>query len=132
MDFENLYFNLETVFGKGSVSMPRMPDFGLDNIVEGYFLLMVSSRPKQEVVKSLVNYYLLCQKAKGRDIKLVVVLPDAETGRYDSPISTKTGRMSYDSFPENIDGAIVCCIERNVFDSIYGQTLTTVKEPAEC
>lgn len=47
MDFEDLYFNLEKVFGDGSVSIPILPDFHLDNVVEGSFLLALPSRPKQ-------------------------------------------------------------------------------------
>lgn len=74
------------------------------------------------------------QRAKGTEIRLVVILPDAETGRYDSPASVKTDRMFYDVFPENIDKAVIYCIERNVFDSIYGKTLVKLpdKEAAQC
>lgn len=130
MDFEDLYFNLEKIFGEGTVSIPIIPEFNLDNIVEGSFVLNLPSRPKQEVVKGLIKHYLFGQKAKGNDIKFIVLLPDADTGRYDSPVATG-GKAYYDEFPENIDRAIIYCIERNVFDSIYGKALTSVRQPAK-
>lgn len=130
-EFEDLYFNLEKIFGEGSVSIPIIPGFNLDNIVEGSFLLALPSRPKQEVVKGLIKHYLFGQKAKGNDIKLIALFPDADTGRYDSPAAADAGKVYYDEFPENIDRAIIYCIERNVFDSIYGKALTSVREHAK-
>lgn len=133
-DFEDLYFNLEKIFGSGSVSIPIIADFSLDNVVEGSFLLRMESRPKQELVKGLIKHYIFTERAKGNDIMLVVLTSNACTGKYDSPASIKTDRMFYDSFPENIDNAIIYCIERNVFDSLYGKALVKLpdKEAAQC
>lgn len=130
MDFEDLYFTIARIIDDGAISIPIMPNFELDNLVEGSFYLALPSRPKQEFVKGMVQAYLTEQKNKGRDIKLVVLLPDADKGAYDSPLAVKTDRMYYDSFPENIDGVIVYCIERNVFDSLYGKIVTKAKEAA--
>jgi len=132
MDFEELYFNLEKVFGESVVSIPILPGFSLDNIVEGSFFLALPSRPKQEIVKGLVKRYLFLQKAKSNDIKLIVLLPDADTRKYGSPVAVNTGSMYYDEFPENIDRAIIYFIERNVFDSIYSKALTNIRKPAVC
>lgn len=92
-DFEDLYFSLEKVFGEESVSIPIIPEFSLDNVVEGSFLLRLASRPKQEIVNGLINHYLFSQKTKGKDIITIVLLPDAEKGAYGSPVAVKTDRM---------------------------------------
>ncbi|MDD4877624.1 MAG: hypothetical protein PHO02_01150 [Candidatus Nanoarchaeia archaeon] len=132
MDFEDLYFKLERVLDEGEISIPIMPDFNLDNVVEGSFYLAAKPRQKQEFVKRMVQDYIAGQKNNGNDIMLVVLLPHSEKGDYDSPVSVKTERMFYDSFPENLEGAIVYCIARNVFDSLYGKTVTKSGETASC
>ncbi|MDI6738329.1 MAG: hypothetical protein QME12_07505, partial [Nanoarchaeota archaeon] len=100
----------------------------LNNIVEGSFLLNLPDRPRQEIAKGMIHHYRFMQRAKGNDTKLIVLLPDADTGRYDSPVAADAGKVYYDEFPENIDRAIIYCIERNVFDSIYGKALVKAPE----
>ncbi|MFH1066245.1 MAG: hypothetical protein V1734_07080 [Nanoarchaeota archaeon] len=130
MDFTDLYGLMAKTFGEDNVTLPLLSEFNLDNVVEGSFLLRLRDRPKQELAKGMIRQYILGEKAKGNDIMLVVLTPDAGTGKYDSPASVKTDRMFYDSFPENIDNAIIYCIEGNVFESIYGKVLTSSMEAA--
>lgn len=128
MDFEDLYFALENAFGKESVSIPILPEFNLDNIVEGSFLLRMESKPAQEIAKGMIRQYILGEKAKGKDVMLIVLTSDSETGGYGSPVAFRAEGIYYDGFPESIDLAVIYCMERCVFDSLYRQALTRLPD----
>lgn len=123
MDFTDLYYKLEGMFGKESISMPFATDSCLDSVIEGAFLLRLDSKPAQELAKGMVKLYLLDEKAKGKDMMLVVLTADEKTGSYGSPVAVKSKGIFYDEFPENIDMAMVYCMERHVFDAFYGNSL---------
>ncbi|MFA5888448.1 MAG: hypothetical protein WC852_07100 [Candidatus Nanoarchaeia archaeon] len=130
MDFQELYFTLEKMLGDNSVTIPIIPEFSLDNVVEGSFLLRLVDRPKQELAKGMIRQYILGEKAKEKDVMLIVLTPDAEKGSYGSPVAVKSKDVFYDEFPENIDLAVIYCIERCVFDSLYGKAFVRARETA--
>ena len=130
MDFTDLYGLMAKTFGEDNVTIPLLAEFNLDNVVEGSFLLRLVDRPKQEIVKGMINLYILGEKAKGNDIMLIVLTADEKTRSYGSPVAVKSKDVFYDEFPENIDNVIIYCMERNVFDSLYGKALVMGKGTA--
>ena len=44
MDFQELYFTLDKMLGGNSVTIPIIPEFSLDNVVEGSFLLRLADK----------------------------------------------------------------------------------------
>ena len=131
MDFQELYFTLDKMLGGNSVTIPIIPEFSLDNVVEGSFLLRLADRPKQELAKGMIRQYILGEKARGKDVMLIVLTPNAENGSYGSPVAVKSKDVFYDEFPEDIDLAVIYCIERHVFDSLYGKALISSRETAK-
>ncbi len=129
MDFQELYSNIESIVGYTSVSMPMM-HFDFNNLCEGCFYVAIKGDLKQEFAKSLIQSYIADKNKK--DIMLITLEPNEETGVFDSPIEAKTERMHYDSFPGNIEGTIMYFIERDVFEALYGRVLMKSRQEAAC